>query len=105
MAGEVRAGQQQHPRAQGAQQPAGQLVLTCLADPVEHRVDHGVGTALDQREQPQLRVTALSDAERLGVGRGVGRIQAGSVPGSQPEPERKRTRRPRHRQRSAPQAE
>lgn len=87
------------------QQPAGELVLTGPGHAVEGRTDQGMGAALDQGQEPQLRAAALNPAERRGVGRGTGRVYPGPVPGHQPQPERERTRRPRLRQRPAAQAE
>ncbi len=96
VAGEVAVGQQQHPGPQGRQQPPRKPVLAGPFDAVERGVDDRMGAALGQRDQPQLRVAALRHPERSGVGRGVGGVQPGAVPGHQPEPERERARRARH---------
>jgi len=50
-----------------------------------------VRDALDQRQQPHLRMAgAPGTAEGLGVGRGVGGVDAGAVPGHDPPAERDR---------------
>jgi site-specific DNA recombinase len=88
VAGEVAVSQQQHPGAERVEQAAGELVLAGLGDPVEGGVDNGVRAALGQRQQPDLRVAALGDAELAGVLRSVSRVYPCPVPGHQPQPER-----------------
>jgi hypothetical protein len=102
---EIPVGQQQHPRRQRGQQPPRQHLLAGLVDTVEDGVDQRVSAALGQREQPDLRVAALGDPERLSVGRGIGRVQPGAIPGHQPQPEREHPRGPRSGQHAAPQLE
>ncbi|WP_245177301.1 hypothetical protein [Geodermatophilus sp. DF01-2] len=88
VAGKVPVGQQQHARPQPGQHPTGQHLLTGGVEAVEGRGQRRVGAALDQRQQPQLRMTGVPGAAGgLDVGRGVGDIEAGAVEGHHPAAE------------------
>ena len=86
------------------EQPPGEFLLTRPGHAVEDCVHKGMGAALDQGQEPQLRSAALNPAERRGVSRGIGRVYPGPVPGHQPQAERERTQRPALGQRPAGQA-
>ncbi|WSA49066.1 hypothetical protein OIE67_33920 [Nonomuraea fuscirosea] len=105
MASEVPVGQQEHARVKRVQEPAREFVLAGLGDTVKGGIDQRVGAAFDQRQQPNLWISALCDSELGRVLGGVGRIQAGAVPSDQAEPERESTLRARAGQWPAPQIE
>ncbi|PRX48805.1 hypothetical protein B0I32_14050 [Nonomuraea fuscirosea] len=102
VAGEVPVGQQEHARVKRVQEPARELVLAGLGDTVKGGIDQRVGAAFDQRQQPDLWISALCDSELGRVLGGVSRIQAGAVPSDQAQPERESALRARSGQWPAP---
>jgi site-specific DNA recombinase len=104
---EVPVGQQQHPRAQAAQQvPGARLLAAALAGHrAGGRTEQRPGAAGDQRHQPQLRVmaalTAPQPAERGDIrAAGLGGHDS-PVPGHRQQPADMRPSRPARRQRRA----